>query len=70
MMMGTIVAAEGCAILRRPEVERLTGLSRSTIYRLMNAGAFPRQHKLGLGSVGWMQGEIANWIASRPVVHS
>ncbi|PSJ19006.1 hypothetical protein CVH10_25105, partial [Halomonas sp. ND22Bw] len=30
-------------ILRRPEVERLTGLSRSSIYDAMRRGEFPRQ---------------------------
>lgn len=70
MMMGKVIAAEGNAILRRREVERLTGLSRSTIYRLMEAGSFPRQHKLSVGAVGWMQAEISNWIESRPPVHT
>lgn len=57
-------------VLRTPEVTSLTGLSRSTIYRLMNDGSFPRQRKLGPNSVGWLQGEIAQWIDSRPTVHS
>ena len=27
-------------IVRRPEVERMTGLSRASIYRMMSAGEF------------------------------
>ncbi|RSU73145.1 hypothetical protein BRX37_16460 [Sphingomonas sp. S-NIH.Pt3_0716] len=57
-------------VLRTPEVTSLTGLSRSTIYRLMGDGSFPRQRKLGPNSVGWLHGEIANWINSRPMVHT
>ena len=58
------------SVLRTPEVTSLTGLSRSTIYRLMGDGSFPRQRKLGPNSVGWLQGEVAQWINSRPHVHT
>ena len=34
-------------ILRLPEVLALTGLSKSTIYRLMPVGEFPQSVKLG-----------------------
>ena len=53
------------AILRRPEVEARTGLSRSTIYAAMTEGDFPRPVKLGARAVGWFESEIADWIASR-----
>jgi len=33
--------------LRRPEVEAMTGLSKSTIYAKMATGEFPPQIKLG-----------------------
>lgn len=70
-MQNTFAAREfPNAVLRRPEVESLTGLSRTTIYRLMAAKSFPQQRKLGPNSVGWLQGEIANWIKSRPTVHT
>lgn len=53
--------------IRRTEVEKITGLSRSTIYRLMEAGEFPRQIRLTTKAVAWAEGEILNWLASRPV---
>lgn len=53
-------------ILRRPEVERLTGLSRSTIYRLMGEGAFPKPVRLTSKAVGWPQNTIEDWLAQRP----
>ena len=52
-------------ILRRPDVETQTGLSRSTIYDLMKAKKFPKPVPLGEKSVGWLESEIENWIAER-----
>jgi prophage regulatory protein len=53
-------------IVRRPEVQGLTGLSASTIERLEKAGDFPRRRRLGPSAVGWIFSEIEDWIASRP----
>lgn len=53
------------ALIRRKEVERLTGLSRSRIYDLMKQGAFPKPVALGAMSVAWLEVEIHEWIASR-----
>jgi prophage regulatory protein len=52
-------------IIRRPQVEAMTGLSRSTIYARIAAGAFPRQVFLGGKAVGWIEAEILAWIESR-----
>ena len=53
-------------ILRRPEVERLTRLSKASIYRKMRTGTFPLPLKLGERAVAWRAEEIYDWIASRP----
>ena len=53
------------ALLRRPAVERLTGLARASIYRLMGEGAFPVPVRLGARAVAWREAEIAEWSASR-----
>jgi prophage regulatory protein len=53
--------------IRRTEVEDLTGLSRSTIYRMMDAGQFPRPIRLTQKAVGWKETDIAAWLDSRPV---
>lgn len=53
--------------IRRPEVEALTGISRSTIYRLMDANEFPRPIRLTRKAVGWKEADILEWLASRPV---
>lgn len=52
-------------VLRRPQVQRRTGLARSTIYELISAGKFPTSIQLTDRSVGWLAHEIDDWIASR-----
>jgi prophage regulatory protein len=57
------------AILRRPAVVRLTGLSYSTIYRKMRTGEFPPRVRLGRHAVGWREEAVKAWINSRePIV--
>ena len=53
------------AILRRPDVERLTQLSKASIYRMMAAGQFPPPIRLGARAVAWKAAEIDKWLASR-----
>ena len=53
-------------ILRLKEVQRITGLSRSTIYAEIAKGQFPRQVKLtGSRSVGWHELDVVKWIEAR-----
>jgi prophage regulatory protein len=51
--------------LRRPEVERRTGIKRSHIYALMKKGKFPKPVPLGARAVGWDSVEIEQWLADR-----
>ena len=53
--------------IRRPDVEALTGLSTSTIYRMMGEGQFPRPIRLTKKAVAWSEAAILDWLASRPV---
>ena len=50
------------SILRRPDVEAVTGLSRSTIYKWMDEGSFPKPVKLGPRAVGWREADINDWL--------
>ena len=52
-------------LLRRPEVEARTGLSRSTIYAWLQRGEFPKPVKLGTRLVAWRESDIAAWLESR-----
>lgn len=54
-------------MLRREEVEQRTGMSRSTIYRLMREGDFPLPHRIGQRAVRWRESELETWLASRPL---
>jgi prophage regulatory protein len=49
-------------VLRRKEVLRRTGLTRSTLYRLISKGKFPTQHRLSEATVGWSEEEVNAWI--------
>jgi len=49
-------------IIKLPEVKVLTTLSRSTIYRLIGEGVFPRQIKLAERSSGWIKQEVEEYI--------
>ena len=46
----------------RPEVIHICGLSRPSIYRLMDTGEFPRQISVGDRSVRWIEGEVVDWV--------
>lgn len=52
-------------LLRRPAVQQITGLSRSSIYRMMAAGEFPQPVHLGAKAVAWRADEVAAFIESR-----
>ena len=56
------------AIIRRPEVCKITGLSYSTIFRMERAGRFPSRRRLGHHSVGWVLAEVLAWIDARQAV--
>lgn len=50
-------------ILRLPTVLSRTGLSRSTLYRIIAEGTFPRQIQISIHGAGWYESEINTWIA-------
>lgn len=52
-------------ILKAPEVIEMTGLSRTTIWRMEKTGQFPARVSLGVGSVGWRESEVKIWLSSR-----
>ncbi len=52
-------------ILRRAEVQRITGLSATTIWRRERDGAFPKRRRLGPRAVGWLASEVLAWAESR-----
>ena len=47
------------------EASKITGLSRRTIYREINAGRFPRPVQLSSRRVGWRETELQAWLDAR-----
>jgi prophage regulatory protein len=64
---GPKVTARGLNVLRLPAVCRMTGLRRSTIYRMQASRQFPQRVKIGARAVGWIEREVQEWLASRAV---
>ena len=56
-------------ILRLPDVKKVTGLARSTIYKKMAENTFPMKISLGVKSVGWVESDVQNWIKEK-IKHS
>ena len=52
-------------LIRRPEVEAMTGLPKSTLYDYLQAGTFPAPVKLGQRNVAWSLASVQGWIDSR-----
>ncbi|AJA11168.1 MULTISPECIES: helix-turn-helix transcriptional regulator [Sphingomonadaceae] len=50
-------------IIRLKTVLARTGLSRTTLYRKMGEGTFPRQVKISVHGAGWRESAINRWIA-------
>ena len=51
--------------LRLPEVLNLVGVTRSTLYRWMDAGSFPKQIHLGPHTIVWNEREVVQWMEDR-----
>lgn len=52
-------------ILRVRDVLLRTGLSRSTIWRLVRKGEFPAPLILSANAIGWASQEVEAWLGSR-----
>jgi prophage regulatory protein len=52
-------------IIREANCRAITGLSRSTRYRLEKLGQFPRRRQLSPNTIGWVLAEIEEWAGSR-----
>jgi prophage regulatory protein len=57
---------EADSYLRFEAVKTQTGLSRTTIHRLVKSGDFPAPKRLGVRAVGWLSSDVARWREGRP----
>jgi prophage regulatory protein len=53
------------SLLRLPQVQNRTGLSRSAIYQRVREGTFPPPIKLGERASAWQETAVALWISQR-----
>jgi prophage regulatory protein len=61
-------ASTGERALRVTEATQRVGLSRTTLWRMARAGAFPKPRLLSPGGTCfWLESEIVTWLKSRPV---
>ena len=51
--------------MRRPEVERITSLKGTQMWREEQAGRFPKRYNLTKRTVGWLESEVNDWMVSR-----
>jgi prophage regulatory protein len=52
-------------ILSKRQVKELVLYSPQHIARLEKAGLFPRRVQLGPNRVGWVEGEVLDWLEDR-----
>lgn len=52
-------------LLRLPEVKAITGLSKSTLYVLIQEKSFPAPVRVGARAVAWVRSEVKQWAAER-----
>lgn len=52
-------------LLRRKQVEAITGLSRSTLYSAIQSGSFPKPVQLLGRTVAWPKSRVDKWVADR-----
>ena len=56
-------------ILRIKTVLERTGLSRSTLYRRIQAGRFPAQVRIAERCTGWRESAVKSWLCN-PIFYS
>lgn len=52
-------------LIRLKDVMHSTGLGRSTIYKYIEEGIFPKSVSLGDRAVGWVESEVMGWVMAR-----
>ncbi len=56
-------------ILRLGAVLNRTGLTRSTLYRKIHTGTFPRQVRIATRCTGWRESAVSDWMRN-PVLYN
>ena len=64
----TVAATSAALLLRMGAVIQVTGLARSTIYKLIAENKFPTPVRLTGRAVAWRRADLERWSAARPNV--
>lgn len=56
---------ETTRLIRLEEVRRLSGLSRSHLYALIQRGEFPSPVKISIRAAAWVSREVDQWVRAR-----
>ncbi|TDV88315.1 AlpA family transcriptional regulator [Halomonas alkaliantarctica] len=52
-------------LIKLKDVMYITGLARSTVYKYIADGIFPKPVSLGERNVAWVESEIQDWIFAK-----
>ncbi|EBV4144157.1 AlpA family phage regulatory protein [Salmonella enterica subsp. enterica serovar Benin] len=52
-------------LVRENERRKMTGLSRSTVWRLEREGRFPKRKQTGKNSCAWLMSDLLLWMHGR-----
>lgn len=58
---------EQVRLYRRRDVETLTGLPRTSLYRKISENDFPKPVKIGARAVAWKGADLIEWLEGRKV---
>jgi len=53
------------SFVRLPQVKEMTCLSKSSIYRMMDEGDFPKQVALSARCVVWVKSQVEDWCSQK-----
>ena len=63
--MGSDTMPSEVQFMRLPEVMRVCGRSKTSIYQAVRRGEFPAPVKISARTSGWVRSEIAAWASER-----
>lgn len=66
MACETEVLHETTQNLSKKELCQLLGISSATLYRMVKAGSFPGSIRISENMVGWLAGDVDEWLHSLP----
>ncbi|WP_159832320.1 AlpA family transcriptional regulator [Novosphingobium sp. TCA1] len=51
-------------LIRLNDVLHITGLSRSTLYRKIDEGSFPKQIRIAARCTAWRESDVIAWVGN------